>query len=147
MHLPKQGSLWSIFTTIKGDCFRLPVSFYSTKMSRQVISRDILILGDSNVRRYLGRCGGAYTQACDCGLARNLSEFGSSLKMIDATNYRIVIFAMMTNILIDAGSEGHDHQSRTLAMDECLSPLIENLRLEFSSTINVVFTNCKFWLT
>jgi hypothetical protein len=64
--------------------------------------------------------------------------------MIDATNYRIVIFAMMTNILIDAGSEGHDHQSRTLAMDECLSPLIENLRLEFSSTINVVFTNCKF---
>jgi hypothetical protein len=102
-------------------------------MSRQVIERDVLILGDSNVRRYLGRCGGAYTQACDCGLARNMSEFGNHLKMVDATNYRIVIFAMMTNILIDAGSEGNDHHSRIHAMDECLSPLIENLRFVFNS--------------
>ena len=101
-------------------------------MSRQVVERDVLILGDSNVRCYLGRCGGAYTQACDCGLARNMSEFGNHLKMVDATNYRIVIFAMMTNILIDAGSEGHDHQSRIHAMDECLSPLIENLRFVYN---------------
>jgi hypothetical protein len=98
-------------------------------MAQQVLSRDVLILGDSIVRRYLGRCGGAYTQACDCGLARNLSEFGSSLRMVEATHYRIVIFAMMTNIIIDAGNEGQDHHSRIHAVDECLSPLIENLRL------------------
>jgi len=94
----------------------------------QHVARDVLILGDSNVRRYLGRCGGAYTQACDCGLARNMSEFGSSLRMVEANNYRIVIFAMMTNVVIDAGSEGQDHHSRIHAVDECLSPLVENLR-------------------
>ncbi len=67
----------------------------------QHVARDVLILGDSNVCRYLGQCGGAYTQACDCGLARNMSEFGSSLRMVEANNYRIVIFAMMTNVVID----------------------------------------------
>jgi hypothetical protein len=100
-------------------------------MAQQVISRDVLILGDSNIRRYLNRCGGAYTLACDCGMARSMTEFGNSLKMVEAPNYRIVIFAMMTNIIIDAGSEGHDHQSRIDAIDECLSPLIENLRFKF----------------
>jgi hypothetical protein len=107
-------------------------------MAQHVISRDVLILGDSNVRRYLGRCGGAYTQACDCGLARNMSEFGSSLRMVEAASYRIVIFAMMTNILIDAGSEGQDHHSRIHAMDECLSPLIENLRSVFHSLLILI---------
>ncbi len=103
-------------------------------MAQHVVARDVLLLGDSNVCRYLGRCGGAYTQACDCGLARNMSEFGSSLRMVEAANYRIVIFAMMTNIIIDAGSEGQDHHSRIHAVDECLSPLIKNLRSVFNSS-------------
>jgi hypothetical protein len=97
-------------------------------MARQVISRDVLILGDSNIRRYLYRCGGAYSEACDCGMARSLSEFGQNLKMVDNPSYRIVVFAMFTNIVIDAGSVGHDHQTRLEAIDECISPLIENLR-------------------
>ena len=97
-------------------------------MSRQVISKDVLIVGDSNIRRYLYRSGGAYSQACDCGLARNLTEFGDTLKLIESDKYRIVIFAMMTNIVIDAGSAGHDHSSRYDAIEECLSPLLENLR-------------------
>jgi hypothetical protein len=97
-------------------------------MSRQVLARDLLILGDSNIRRYLYRSGGAYAQTCDCGMARSMSEFGSSLKMVEATNYRIIVFAMMTNIVIDAGSTGNDHATRIDAIEECLSPLLENLR-------------------
>jgi hypothetical protein len=97
-------------------------------MSQQVQSRNLLILGDSNVRRYLYRAGGAYSLACDCGMARNMSEFGSSLKMVESSHYRIIIFAMMTNIVIDAGSAGHDHTTRMDAIEECISPLIENLR-------------------
>jgi hypothetical protein len=97
-------------------------------MSRQVISKDVLIVGDSNIRRYLYRSGGAYSQACDCGLARNLTEFGDTLKLIESDKYRIVIFAMMTNIVIDAGSAGHDQSSRMELIGECISPLLENLR-------------------
>jgi hypothetical protein len=86
-------------------------------MSRQVLSRDILILGDSNIRRYLYRSGGAYAQTCDFGMARSLTEFGTSLKMVESPNYRIMVFAMLTNIVIDAGSTGNDHFSRMEAID------------------------------
>ncbi len=97
-------------------------------MSQQVNARNLLILGDSNVRRYLYRSGGTYSQTCDCGVVRNMTEFGNTLRMVEATNYRIIIFAMMTNIIIDAGSVGHDHTTRLNAIEECLSPLLENLR-------------------
>jgi hypothetical protein len=97
-------------------------------MSQQVQARNLLILGDSNIRRYLYHSGGAYTQTCDCGMARNMTEFGENLKMVESKNYRIVIFAMLTNIVIDAGSVGHDHSTRMDAIEECVSPLLENLR-------------------
>jgi hypothetical protein len=67
-------------------------------------------------------------------MARNLTEFGSALKMVESKNYRIVVFAMMTNIVIDAGSAGNDHSTRLDAIEECLSPLMENLRY-FTSNI------------
>ncbi len=114
--------------TIKGAAHVCSSLFFPVKMSRQVIARDVLILGDSNIRRYLYRSGGAYAQTCDCGMARSLTEFGNNLKMVESTNYRIVVFAMLTNIVIDAGSTGNDHFSRMEAIDECVSPLLENLR-------------------
>jgi hypothetical protein len=101
-------------------------------MSQQVRARNLLVLGDSNVRRYLYRAGGAYSEACDCGVVRNLSEFWTSLKMVDNTQYNIIIFAMLTNIVIDAGSEGTDHAPRLNAIEECLSPLLENFRYPLS---------------
>jgi hypothetical protein len=97
-------------------------------MARQVLSKDVLIIGDSNIRRYLYRSGGAYSQACECDVAQNLNEFEDTLKMIDSSKYRLVIFAMMTNIVIDAGSAGHDQASRMESIGECVSPLVETLR-------------------
>jgi hypothetical protein len=97
-------------------------------MSQQVLARDLLILGDSNIRRYLYRAGGAYSQTCDCWMARNMTEFGTAIKMVESTNYRIVVFAMLTNIVIDTGSSGHDHSTRMDAIEECISPLLKNLR-------------------
>jgi hypothetical protein len=61
-------------------------------------------------------------------MARSLIEFGNNLKMVESTNYRIVVFAMLTNIVIDAGSAGNDHFSKMEAIDECISPFLENLR-------------------
>ncbi len=48
--------------------------------------------------------------------------------MVESTNYRVVVFAMLTNIVIDAGSAGNDHSTRMDVIEECLSPLLENLR-------------------
>ncbi len=113
-------------------------------MSQQVRARNLLVLGDSNVRRYLYRAGGAYSEACDCGIVRNLSEFGTSLKMVDNSHYNIIIFAMLTNIVIDAGSEGTDHASRLNAIEECLSPLLENFRYLLS--LNLCCYACPSYL-
>jgi hypothetical protein len=41
--------------------------------------------------------------------------------MLEAKDYRIVIFAMMTNIVIDTGSAGHDQASRIELVGECIS--------------------------
>jgi len=123
--------------TIKSQTPRYSSLFPSFTMSQQVQARNLLILGDSNIRRYLYRAGGAYSLTCDCGLARNMTEFGNSLKMVESTNYRIIVFAMLTNILIDAGSTGTDHTTRMDAIEECLNPLIENLRyiFKFQTTV------------
>jgi hypothetical protein len=118
----------SICSLIKALRALFPVSFFYKTMSQQVRARSLLVLGDSNVRHYLYRAGGAYSETCDCGIVRNLSEFGTSLKMVENTHYNIIIFAMLTNIVIDAGSEGTDQASRLNAIEECLSPLLENFR-------------------
>jgi hypothetical protein len=112
-------------------------------MSQQVCARSLLVLGDSNVRRYLYRAGGAYSETCDCGIVRNLSEFGTSLKMVENTQYTTIIFAMLTNIVIDAGSEGTDQASRLNAIEECLSPLLENFRCLFKLSIYAIYRCSK----
>ncbi len=118
-------------------------------MSQQVRARNLLVLGDANVRRYLYQAGGAYSETCDCGVVRNLSEFGTSLKMVESTHYNIIIFAMLTNIVIDAGSEGTDHASRLNAIEECLSPLLENFRYCLSLNLCRLETpqipDCNVW--
>ncbi len=120
-------------------------SFSLATMSQQLQSRNLLILGDSNIRRYLYRAGGAYSLICDCGMARNMSEFGNSLRMVDSTNYRIIVFAMMTNIVIDAGSVGNDHTTRMDAIEECISPLRENLIGIFNlKQVRTLDKNCSF---
>jgi hypothetical protein len=102
-------------------------------MAQQAKVREVLIVGDSNVRRHLFRTGRSYAQAADCAQARNLDEFAEACQKISPDNYKLVVFAMLTNIVVTAGSSGHDHDSRMLAIDECLDTLISDIRLVFHS--------------
>jgi hypothetical protein len=97
-------------------------------MARQLVAKDVLLIGDSNVRRYLFRSGLHYAQSGEIGVARNQSEFNEALKLIQPDKYRIVVFAMLTNLVIDAGESGHDHSTRLSAIDEYLGGLLQTLR-------------------
>jgi hypothetical protein len=72
-------------------------------MSRQLIAKEVLILGDSNVQRHLLHSGKYYSQQSDCEVSRNVSEFTTVLNTIPQNKYKLVIFAMLTNIVVDAG--------------------------------------------
>jgi hypothetical protein len=97
-------------------------------MARQIHARDILIIGDSNIRRNLARSGRHYSQSADIGSARNLAEFAEAVKLIEPEKYRIVIFSMLTNIVIDAGSPLLDPFARIQAISDCLGPLFQDIR-------------------
>jgi len=97
-------------------------------MARQLQAKQILFLGGSNVRQNLAHAGRLYFQLSEVGLSRNLKEFREAAKMIDPDHYKIVIFAMMTNIVIAAGNTALDYDSRLSAIDDCLEPLIREIR-------------------
>jgi hypothetical protein len=97
-------------------------------MSCQTQVRDVLIIGDSNVRRYLFRAGLHYAQSTDFGVARNQPEFDEAIKLMQPDKYRIVVFAVLTNLVVDAGETAPDQSRRLLAIEECLSNFIQSLR-------------------
>jgi hypothetical protein len=90
--------------------------------------KNILIIGDSNIRRNLARSGRYYSQSAEIGSARNLAEFTEAVKMIEPEKYKIVIFAMITNVAIDAGNPCLDNQARLQAISDCLGPLFIDIR-------------------
>jgi len=74
-------------------------------MSRQLqVKKEVLIIGDSNVERYLHHTGRLYCEQGDSVPARNLAEFNRAIHQIPADKYKMVVLAMLTNILVDAGN-------------------------------------------
>lgn len=112
-------------------------------MARQLHVKDILIIGDSNIRRNIARSGRYYSQSAEIGSARNLTEFAEAVKMIEPEKFKIVIFAMITNIAIDAGnplprcsSKTPGHLRLPRSASDCLGPLFVEIRLFFSPYFN-----------
>jgi hypothetical protein len=97
-------------------------------MSRQTEIRDVLLIGDSNVRRHLFRAGRHYAQSSDYLVARNTVELEEALKKIKPDQYRVVVFAMLTNLVVEAGSAGTDTDSRMVAISEYLGSLLQELK-------------------
>jgi hypothetical protein len=93
----------------------------------QQFTKDILILGDSNVERNILHIGHLYSQLSDSVPARNLEEFSTALTHLPTDKYRIVIFAMLTNIVVGAGnsSPSTDLPTRLRCIEACLKSLFQ----------------------
>jgi len=90
------------------------------------MSKDFLIIGDSNVTRNYGRLG-LQVQNVSVVQARNQSEVISALGSIKSS-FKIVVFACLTNILISAGEAGTNTTERLTAISDALHTLLPQLR-------------------
>jgi hypothetical protein len=99
-------------------------------MSRQLqTSKELLIIGDSNVERNLIHTGRLYCLQSESLPARNLAEFHQVLSQLQPNKYKIVIFAMLTNIIISAGNSVSVNQTaaRLLTIEACVKKLIRSI--------------------
>jgi len=103
-------------------------------MARQLIAKEILIIGDSNVQRHLVHSGKYYYQQSDCEVARNLEEFTTGVQSITKDKYKFVIFAMLTNSVINAGNSSQGPLAIWLnAIKACLKSLIKQIWFDSTS--------------
>jgi hypothetical protein len=99
-------------------------------MSRQLqAKKEILIFGDSNVERNILHTGRLYCEYAESVPARNLGEFQAALARLQPDRYKIVVFAMMTNIVVAAGnsSTSMDQHTHLLTVETCLKSLIRDI--------------------
>jgi hypothetical protein len=61
-------------------------------------------------------------------MARSTAELEDSLKKIKPDQYRVVVFAMLTNLVIEAGSAGTDMDSCMTSITEYLGGLFQELK-------------------
>jgi hypothetical protein len=89
---------------IKGGDSTRGLSFLS-KMSRQLQARkSLLIIGDSNVERNILHTGRLYCEQAESVPARNQGEYQRALKSIQPNQHKLVVFAMLTNLVVNAGN-------------------------------------------
>jgi hypothetical protein len=100
-------------------------------MSRQLVAKEILIVGDSNIQRNLLSAGRLYSDLSENGLARNLVELAEAIKLIHHDKYKLIIFAMMTNIIVDAGNTATSTclDARLAAIKPYLEALIKDISI------------------
>ena len=99
-------------------------------MSRQLqANKELLIIGDSNVERNLLHTGRLYCQWAESVPARNLSELGKAVNLIQPSKHKVVVFAMVTNLVVSAGNSVStlDPSVRLIAIEACLKSLFRDI--------------------
>jgi hypothetical protein len=104
-------------------------------MSRQLLAKEVLLIADSNVSRNLLHSGRLYQEQSDFRTARNLNEFAEAIRDIPQGSYKMVVFAMLTNIVIDAGNSAatSNFDTRLGVIQNCLRDLITEIRFALST--------------
>jgi len=76
------------------------------------MAKQLLLIGDSNVRRYFDRLSGIVGSEVDFVQARNLQEWSESAVPSCKKGYKIVTYSFLTNIIITAAKEGTNDDDR-----------------------------------
>ena len=99
-------------------------------------TRDLLILGDSNVKRFYTRIGLTQAQTLDFVQARNMTEVSTALGAFKTT-YKIVVLAFITNLIIDSGDAAVNDVDRMSCIEETFNTVIPMIRY--------VTTECRIY--
>ena len=88
---------------------------------------EFLIMGDSNVKRFYTKIGLTNAQNIEFVEARNMAEFNTALTSIKNA-FKIVIFAFLTNLVIDAGDAATNDVDRMSAIEELYNTVIPQIK-------------------
>lgn len=97
-------------------------------MASQLQAKDFLVLGDSNVGRYYTKIGLHQAQSLDFIQARNKEEVSSALTKI-TRNYKFVVMAFWSNLIVSAGENASNDIDRMSEIDESFNQIIPIIRL------------------
>jgi len=86
------------------------------------MSKQLLLVGDSNVRRYFDRLSGAYGAQVDFVQARSVPEWLEAIPSCKR-GYSIVTYSFLTNLVISSASEGTSDDERL----DLISPTIKTV--------------------
>jgi len=100
------------------------------------MAKQLLLVGDSNVRRYFDRLRGVVGEV-DFVQVRNLVELADAIPQCKK-DYKMITFSFLTNILVDSGSAGVSDEDRLDMMDPNLRTAIQAI-----CTVGVMAT-CLF---
>ncbi len=95
-------------------------------MARQLqANKELIIIGDSNIERNILHTGCLYCQLAESVPARNLIELGTAVSQIQPNKHKVVVFAMLTNIVVNTGNTVStlDSSARLIAVEACLKTL------------------------
>ncbi len=102
----------------------------SYTMARQLqAKKELLIIGDSNIERNILHTGRLYCEMAESVPARNLEELSRAVEQIQPNKHKVVVFAMLTNLVISAGSAipTLDISPRLVAIEACLKSLFRDI--------------------
>lgn len=91
------------------------------------MSKILLLIGDSNVRRWITNIGDPYLPVFDYVPACNAEELPGALAQV-RSSYQMVVFAGLTNIIVGAGSTATNRFSRLEAMTTAVRATLTALR-------------------
>jgi hypothetical protein len=99
-------------------------------MARQLqANKELLIIGDSNIERNILHTGRLYCQLAESVPARNLAELSQAVGQIQPSKHKVVVFAMLTNLVINAGNaiSTLDLSPRLVAVEAFLKTLFKDI--------------------
>ena len=89
------------------------------------MSREVLIIGDSNVRRFYNKLG-RQVKLLEFVQARDIDEIASALQSINPS-YKVVVFAFITNLITNSGEEGQCSLDKINRISEMFEALLKDI--------------------
>jgi len=86
------------------------------------MAKQLLLVGDSNVRRYFDRLSGIVGAEVDFVQSRNTQEWADAIPHCKK-NYKIVTYSFLTNIIVSAAREGTGDDDRL----DLISPALRDV--------------------
>ena len=85
--------------------------------------KEVLLLGDSNVRNSYNRLGLQVQRLNEFVQVRSLDELTTGLPKISSA-YPVVVFALLTNLIIATGEGSHSGPERLSLIEDTFNMLI-----------------------